>query len=287
MKNYFFTLVFLLSYFIMPGQVLKCNPSIDYGNNASQGNYAQVNGIRMYYETYGDPANQPILLIHGNGGSVKAGSCQIEYFKDDYYVIIADSRHQGKSESGSKELTYRLMASDYNELLNHLKVDSVDVIGQSDGAILGLLLAIEYPSKVKKVVAAAPNLRPDSTALYQWSIEDMKSDLQKTEAKIASGDTSEEQIRNKALLQLMLNHPDIKVEELQKITAPVLITAGDEDYIKPEHLKEMYRNIPQANLFIMPGAGHRAYRLEPEIFNEIVQRFLENPYNRATAREGY
>lgn len=287
MKKYYFTLAFLLSYFIMPGQVLKCNPSIDYGNNASQGNYAQVNDIRMYYETYGDPANQPMLLIHGNGGSVKAGSCQIEYFKDDYYVIIADSRHQGKSESGSKELTYRLMASDYNELLNHLKVDSVDVIGQSDGAILGLLLAIEYPSKVKKVIAAAPNLRPDSTALYQWGIEDMKSDLQKTEAKITSGDTSEEQIKNKALLQLMLNHPDIKVEELQKITAPVLITAGDEDYIKPEHLIEMYRNIPHANLFIMPGAGHRAYRLEPEIFNEIVQRFLENPYTRATAREGY
>jgi pimeloyl-ACP methyl ester carboxylesterase len=63
--------------------------------------------------------------------------------------------------------------------------------------------------------------------------------------------------------------------------------AGDADYIKLEHIIEIYKNIPKAQLFIMPGTGHRMYRFEPEIFNLIAQRFLDNPFKRPTARDGY
>ena len=271
----------------MFGQVLNCKTSGEYGNNVGHGHYAKVNGINMYYETYGDATKQPLLLIHGNGGSIKAGSCQIEYFKDDYFVIIADSRYQGKSENGSEELTYKLMASDYNALLNYLKLDSVNIIGQSDGGIIGLLMTIEYPSKVNKLVTTAPNLKPDTTAFYQWNLDDTKSDLQKVEAKMKEGDTSKVLKRKKSLLELMLNHPNIETERLKKIQAPVLVIFGDADYMKFEHIIEIYQNIPKANLFIVPGAGHRTYRLEPDIFNLFCKRFFDNPFKRPTARDGY
>jgi len=68
----------------------------------------------MYYEMYGDPSKQPILIIHGNGGSIFSGRCQIEHFKDKYFIIVADSRYHGKSENGSKPLTYDLLTDDYN-----------------------------------------------------------------------------------------------------------------------------------------------------------------------------
>lgn len=287
MKNYFSLFALLLSPVFVFGQVLNCKTSIDYGNNEKNGHYAKVNDIDIYYETYGDSTKQPLLLIHGNGGSVKAGSCQIEYFKNNYYVIIADSRYQGKSGNGNEELTYRLMANDYYELLNHLKLDSVNIIGQSDGAIIGLVLAIEHPSKVNKLIAVAPNLRPDSTALYQWGIDSTESDLQKVNAKIKNGETSNEIRREKMLLELMLNYPKIETEELKKIKSPVLLIFGDSDYMPFEHTLEIFRNIPKANLFIVPSAGHRTYRLEPEIFNLFCKRFFDNSFKKPSARDGY
>ena len=273
--------------FFTTAQVLNCEFTEAYGNNAAHGHFSSVNGIDMYYETYGESSKQPLLLIHGNGGSVKSATCQIEYFKDDYYVVIADSRVHGKSGVGTEELTYRLMASDYNALLNHLDLDSVYIIGQSDGGIIGLLMAIEFPQKVKKVVSTAPNLRPDSTALFQWNIDDLNSDLKEINEKIEKGDTSLVLKKRKILMELMKNHPHISTEELKKIKAPVLLIFGDSDYMPLDHAQEIYEHIPNAQLFVIPGAGHRTYRLEPELFNMFCTRFFDRPFTKPSARDGF
>jgi len=287
MKYFFLLSCFLFSVIGMKGQVWNCTTSFPYGTDETNGHYAKVNGINMYYETYGDSAKQPLLLIHGSGGSVRSGACQIEYFKDDYYVIVADSRFHGRTDNGTVELNYRLMASDYNALLNHLQVDSVNIIGQSDGGIIGLHLAIEYPSKVNKLVAAAPNLRPDATAIYQWNIDGMKADLKKVEEQIAAGDSSNNLFRIKTRMQTMLKYPNIDIEELHKIKAPVFVVFGDSDYMPLEHVIEIYQNIPNANLWIVPSAGHRAYRLEPDLFNMFSKRFFDNPFKKPSAKDGF
>jgi pimeloyl-ACP methyl ester carboxylesterase len=262
-----------------------CFVTVKYGDNPDAGHFAEVNGIRMYYETYGDPARQPLLLIHGNGGYIYAERCQIEYFKDRYYVIIADSRFHGKSENGSEELTYDLMAEDYNSLLDFLKIDSVYIIGQSDGGIIGLLMALNYPKKVKKLVTTAPNLRAVSTALPEWYIEFNKNDLKEIENKIVRGDTSFDLLRLRTQVNLMVKYPDIKDSELVRIQAPVLVMAGDEDLIKLEHILAIFQHIPKAQLFIMPGATHFMLREEYRLFNQIVGRFLDNRFKRPTTKE--
>jgi hypothetical protein len=107
-----------------------CYVTIKYGENPDAGKFTKVNGIRMYYETYGDISKQPLLLIHGNGGYIYAERCQIEYFRNKYYIIAADSRFHGKTENGSEILTYDLMAKDYDALLDFLKIDPAYIIGQ-------------------------------------------------------------------------------------------------------------------------------------------------------------
>lgn len=262
-----------------------CYTSIKYGDNSEAGRFALVNGIKMYYETYGDPARQPLLLIHGNGGYIYAERCQIEHFKDRYYVIIADSRFHGRSDNGSELLTYDLMAKDYNSLLDFLKIDSAYIIGQSDGGIIGLLLAMNYPKKVKKLVTTAPNLRADTTALPEWYIELDRNDLKEVENKIARGDKSDDLVRLKSQINLMVKYPNIRDSELARIHAPVLVIAGDGDIIKLEHILDIYQNIPKAQLFIMPGATHFMLREEYRLFNQIAERFLNNPFKRPTTRE--
>ena len=264
-------------------QPQPCPTFAKYGQNASVGHFAQVNGIRMYYETYG--TGPSLLLIHGNGGSIYGMRCQIEYFSNSYHVIAADNRSHGKTSDGEGPLTYEQMTDDLAELLETLHIDSVDIIGQSDGGILALLLAIRYPSKVKKLVASSPNLRPDTTALSAWAFPIMKGDLDEANAMIAKKDSSQNWQRVKRWNELMLNGPHIPVADLHRILAPTLIMGGDDDVIPPEHLIEIYRNIPRAHLAILPGATHFNHQKHYAAYNSFAERFLRDPFTRPRAKQ--
>ncbi len=140
----------------------------NYGVNTKVGKFADVNGIKLYYEIYGNGA--PLVVLHGNGGSIESASSFYPDLIKQYKVIAIDSRSQGKSTTTSEPLTYDNMASDVNALLDQLHMDSVFVWGQSDGAILALLLAKDYPKKVKRALAYSPNIQPDSLAVFPWAI---------------------------------------------------------------------------------------------------------------------
>src|SRR6266496_2831395 len=123
--------------------------AINYGDNKEAGNFKKINGINLYYEIYG--TGKPLIFLHGNGGSIRSSSEKIEYFKKYFKVIAIDSRGHGKSiDTTSKQLTYVQMANDIKVLLDSLNIDSAFVSGQSDGGILGLLLAINFPGKISK-----------------------------------------------------------------------------------------------------------------------------------------
>ncbi len=283
MKTLILAISLVFSTLISFGQA-NCDTNVDYGNNAEIGQFASVNGLEMYFETYGDSADQPLLIIHGNGGSIKSEICQIEYFKDDYFIIVADSRFHGKTTNGDQRLTFELMASDYTSLLDYLNIDSSYIIGLSDGGIIGLLLAMNYPNKVSKLVSNSPNLRPDSTAVWQWDIDNVSNALKEVESKIVQGETSAENFRAKEHLNLLDKHPNIERNELKRIKAPVLVMAGDADLIKLRHILEIYESIPKSQLMIMPGATHDMPSSKHELFNQMVERFLSNPFERPTAR---
>lgn len=262
-----------------------CRTTINYGNNAKAGAFGTFNGIKMYYEIYGRSGNPTLLLIHGNGDAINSMRCQIEYFKNNYRVIAADSRAHGKTDNGDKELTYELMAQDYNALLDYLKVDSLYIVGQSDGGIISLLIATNYPARLRKIVAMAPNLRPDTTALFKWAIDLTKRDLSVMAKEISEGNKSPELLRKKMHYELMDKHPNIGTDHLAKIKVPVLIMSSDEDLIKPEHILEIYRAIPKANLLVMPGGTHFMLREEYKLFNQMVERFIEHPFKKPTTEE--
>ena len=130
--------------------------SVPYGHNKLAGKYYDLRGFKMYAETYGQGA--PLLIIHGNGGSINNFVYQIPYFSKKYKVIVADSRAQGNSADSGDSLTYEMMADDYAALLDAMKLDSVYVIGWSDGGINALLLAIRHPEKVKKLASTGAKL---------------------------------------------------------------------------------------------------------------------------------
>lgn len=109
----------------LPGVFAQSTETI-YGSNKAAGKYAEVNGIKLYYESYGK--GNPLLLLHGNGGSINAFKNQVPFFEKNYRVIAVDSRLQGKSGGSPDTLSYEMMADDFCALITYLRLDSVFIL---------------------------------------------------------------------------------------------------------------------------------------------------------------
>jgi len=245
-----------------------------FGSNAKAGKYADIRGFRMYYEIYG--AGKPLLLVHGNGGSIADFKNQIPYFSKNYQVIAADSRAQGRSADAGDSLSYEMMADDLNALLDQLHIDSCYVIGWSDGGIDALLLAMRHPEKVRKMAITGTNIWPDSTAIEPFFIKSITIDNDSL-AKV--GQKAEIKAQRK-LLELMIYNPNITTADLKKVKCPTLVIGGDNDVIFPKHTLAIAEGLPKSYLWIVPNSGHGTLISYKEMFNQVVGSFFKNPYKK-------
>jgi pimeloyl-ACP methyl ester carboxylesterase len=246
-----------------------------YGKNKEAGKYYNIRGFKMYAETYG--TGQPLLIIHGNGGSINNFLYQIPYFSKKYKVIIADSRAQGNSKDEADSLSYEMMADDYAALLDQMKIDSAYVIGWSDGGINGLLLAIRHPVKVKKLAVTGANLWPDTTAVFN-DVEQMV--LPEYNSAKAMTNRTPQQKAGWKLLRLLIEEPHIPLADLHKISVPTLVIGGDHDVIKPEHSLLIAQNIPNSYLWILPNSGHSTPIIYKDEFNKTIDDFFLKPFRK-------
>lgn len=254
---------------------------VPYGENVRVGGYADLNGAKLYYEIYGK--GEPLVLLHGNGGSIGGMSHQIELFAAGFKVIAMDCRGRGKSELGAEPLTYELMAKDAIALLRHLQVPSAHVVGRSDGGIVALLMAIHFPERVKKIVAFGANISPDTDALY--FLNSARRDFDKAVSMINSGNTNRNWILERELNSLLVQQPHISVNDLKLIKSHVLVMSCDRDVIKEEHTLLIYRSIPRASLCILPNETHWITSENPALCNAVVSKFLSDAFRGEEARE--
>lgn len=246
-----------------------------YGNNNAAGKYYDIRGFKMYTETYG--TGQPLLIIHGNGGSINNFFFQIPYFSKKYKVIIADSRSHGNSKDDGDSLSYEMMSDDYAALLDQMKIDSAFVIGWSDGGINGLLLSIRHPEKVKKLAVTGANLWPDTTAVFGEVVQTVLPGY--NSVKAVTNRTPEQKTAWK-LLRLLIEQPHISLSQLQKISVPSLVIGGDHDVIKPEHTLLIAQNIPNSYLWILPNSGHSTPIMYKDEFNKKVDEFFSTHFRK-------
>ncbi len=258
-------------------------PTFDppYGSNESTGRFQELNGIKLYFETYGKgPA---MLQIHGNGQSISAMGNQIKFFSEQYQVVAADSRGHGKSEMGAGRLTYEQMAEDANALLQALGLKDVYVLGWSDGGIVGLLLAINHPDKVAKLAIMGANLNPSGA--YDWARAWVAKQERLVDAMIKKADTSQPWSVYKQQLDLLGKQPNIPAEKLKSVSAPTLVMAGDKDVIRDAHTLQIFHDLPKAQLCIFPAATHMIPWQDPALFNLTVETFFRNPFSRPDTKE--
>ncbi|HEV2354414.1 MAG TPA: alpha/beta hydrolase, partial [Puia sp.] len=251
-----------------------------YGNNPDAGHYLNTRGIRLYYESYG--RGEPLLLFHGNGGSIGNFKNQIPFFSKYYHVIAIDSRDHGKSTDPGDSLSFEMIVDDFNALIDSLHLGPCYVVGWSDGGIDALLLAIRHPDKVKKMAFTGANLWPDTTALVPFILTDL---LEQHEALMKKPRTPQINARLK-IVDLDLYQPHITLGQLHGIRCPTLVIGGDHDAIPTQHTVLIADNIPLSDCWIVPNSGHSVPIFKKDAFNAQVQDFFTHPYRKieGTAR---
>ena len=236
---------------------------------------ADVNGISMYYATYG--AGDPVLLIHGGLGHADIWANQVIDLMADHLVIVADSRGHGRSTRNADPYGYDLMTADYVALLDTLGLAKVDVVGWSDGGIIGIDIAMNYPDRVDQIFAQAANITTDGVdpavatdAVFGAYIEKMAVDY----AAMSPTPTEFEPFVTQ-ISDMWATQPNWTDEQMAAITVPVQVVVGEYDEaILRAHSEHLADVIAGAELVILPGASHFAMLQAPDEYTAAQRAII-------------
>jgi pimeloyl-ACP methyl ester carboxylesterase len=261
------------------------------------GQYAEVNGLKLYYETHG--VGRPLILLHGGLASGEMFGPVLPVLAERHQVITPDLQGHGRTADIDRPIDVRLMAGDIAALIDHLKLEKPDVVGYSLGGGVALHTAAQYPAKVRRLVAASANIRPD--AIYPEmrvqqgqvnaaAVEFMKdTPMYQLYQRVAPHPEDFPRLLDK-IGQSMSKDFDYSAE-VRGLQMPTLIVAGDADMAPPSHYVEVFKLLdgglrdggwmgegrPKGGhaLAILPGVTHYNLGISP-LFASATLAFLES-----------
>ncbi len=234
-----------------------------------------ANGIKIHYAIYGQ--GSPVIFLHGGLANTDYWGNQVKAVAAHHTVILMDSRGHGRSTRDARPYGYDLMADDVVALMDALKIPKADVVGWSDGGILGLDLALRHKDRVGKVFAFAANTVTsgvvegvEKNPTFAAYIDRAGHEYAEHSATPKEYDAFVDQIS-----KMWADQPNWTDEQLQGIDTPVLVVDGDHDEaIKRAHTEYIAATIPHAGLLILPNASHFAFLQDPDQFNFAILHFL-------------
>ena len=235
---------------------------------------APINGVRLWYAEFGH--GPPVILVHGGLANSDYWGLQVPALAAHYHVIVMDSRGHGRSTRTDTPIGYHLMSSDVLGLMDYLHIRKAALIGWSDGAIIGLDIAIHHPDRLTRLFAFAANSDPsgakDVTKSPVFTAYTLRA--AKEYARLSPTPT-----QFKAFLanieKMWATEPHFTDDQLSHIKVPTWIVDGDHDEaIKRENTDHMATLIPNAAELILPDVSHFAFLQDPAMFNESLLHFL-------------
>ncbi|HXQ40696.1 MAG TPA: alpha/beta hydrolase [Candidatus Udaeobacter sp.] len=237
--------------------------------------YAPVNGIKIWYAVFGH--GKPVIMLHGGLGNSNYWGNQVPVLARHYEVIVMDSRGHGRSTRNDQPYGYDLMASDVVGLMDYLKIKKAAIVGWSDGAILGLDIALHHPERLSKLFAFAANSDPSGVAdisksdVFNAYIARAQKEYEHLSATPTQYNAFLDQIG-----KMWATQPNWTAADLKTITVPTWIVDADHDEaIKRENTEFMAANIPNAGMLIQPEVSHFSFLQDPQQFTTDVLHFLD------------
>lgn len=250
--------------------------------------YSEVNGIKMYYEIYGD--GKPLVLLHGGGSTIQTTFATVIPMLAKHRKLIAvELQAHGRTSDREADVTFEQDADDVAALLKNLNIDKADFFGFSNGGTTTVQIAIRHPEIVDKIILGSALCKRNGVPEGFWGfmkqaqLANMPEELKAAYIQVAPNPKGLQIMHDKDVKR-MVNFKDIPDEQIKSIKAPTLIIIGDRDVIKPEHAIEMNRQIANSELAIIPGV-HGEYigeittlRLgtkEADFVIPMIEKFLD------------
>ena len=202
--------------------------------------FVQLEDVKMHYQVYGEN-KPPLILIHGNGGSVKSLREAAQYLANDFTVYLPESRCHGQS-SDPGVITYELMAKDFMQFIEAMGLKKPVIMGHSDGAINAIQLAADYPDVPGAIIACGANSNPDTFKPYFPFGVWVKNIFEKDK-----------------LNDLMLTLPDFTEEYLAQITCPTYVVSGQYDIMWLTDTVYLHEAIKGSDMAVIRRADHSSY----------------------------
>lgn len=215
--------------------------------------FVKVNGIDMYYEKCGE--GRPLVMVHCNSMDHKIFKPAIKILSQHFTVYAVDSRDHGKSTK-VKTIHYADMVQDMYEFITSLQIEKPIFYGFSDGGIVGLMLAAEYPDLLSQLIVSGASVNVDSNKSWVQFFFKLGAFFYPTDK-----------------MKLMLREPNITDEQFKAIKVPVCVTCGSHDLIKQSHSEHIAATVPDGKLDVFKGKGHTGYILYKK---DIAKYILEN-----------
>jgi pimeloyl-ACP methyl ester carboxylesterase len=251
---------------------------------------APINGIDMYYEIHGRTGGTPLVLLHGGGSTIEVTfGRMIGWLAVGRHVIALEEQGHGRTSDRDRPSSFEASADDVAALVRHLGFERVDIFGFSNGASIGLQVAIRNPDLVRKLVFASSMTKKDGAHPELWDFmaradfSNMPQQL-KDAFLTVNPDVRQLKTMHDKDAERMRRFSDVPDDALRKIRAAVLIVAGDRDIVKLEHVVALSRLLPDARLLVVPG-GHGDYIGEavmslepgryPELMGGLIAEFLD------------
>ena len=262
-------------------------------NQDGRGSYAEVHGLKMYYEIHG--AGFPLVLLHGGLSTIGTsfGKVLPGLARERQDIAIEQQAH-GHTADIDRPLTYRQMAEDTVTLLSHIGIEQADFFGYSIGGGIAMQIAIEHLSLVRKLVVATPISTADG---FQPGV---LAGMEALQPEHLAGSPFQEEYERSApnpqdwptlvakTKQLDREFVDWSPKAIASIKAPTMLIAGDSDIVRPEHVVELFRllgggvsgdhvGLPHAQLAVLPGTTHITLVDRAEWLVSMIREFLDAP----------
>jgi pimeloyl-ACP methyl ester carboxylesterase len=235
-----------------------------------------LNGVSTHYEMVG--IGPPLLLLHGGFQIVDRLIGLAEELSARFTVYLPQRRGHGRTPDVEGPVSYQLMTEDTSAFLDAFGIERAEIVGYSDGGNIGLLLAIQAPDRVARLVCISANTSPLAVDLagflavpeHQATLESMRVEYDRLSP---DGPQHRPVIREK-LMRMWTEEPQIGVDDLARVVSPTLVMAADRDVVPVDHTVALWRAIPHAELCVVPGTSHLLIEEKPDLVHRVVLDFL-------------
>jgi pimeloyl-ACP methyl ester carboxylesterase len=238
------------------------------------GEYVQLGAVKTWYEEQG--SGDPLVLMHGGLSDARFFGATTPALAERFHVYTPERRGHGHTPDVEGPISYQLMADDTIAFLETVVGQPADLVGHSDGAFTAMLVAMQRPELVNRLVLISGGFNKSGEAgpEMEWDVPAITQFLGPTYGEVSPDGEEHFPVVATKIGEMAAKEPNLQASELSAVTARTLIMFSDDDLMTLAHAVEMYDNIPDAELAIVPGTSHFLPQEKPELVNQLVLDFL-------------